>query len=122
MPLVLSGAGFPREKRLELSELASHERTDLTKTFFIRSHGGYASVRSELCETIRETYGIEHGTICGVRWKRRKGSYGAWRIQAYWHESGAIRTKVLGELTEVWSRIATKVNKAFVAANDSSDA
>jgi hypothetical protein len=68
---------------------------------------------------IREEYGIERGTICGVRWKKKEGGYGAWRIQAYWHEAGSMRTKVLGELDEVWSRITAKARKTPISGNAS---
>jgi hypothetical protein len=84
---------------------------ELEARFFIHRSGSYASVRSELCSAIKEAYQIETGTICGVRWKHRNNTYGPWRIQAYWHYAGGLRSKVLGELDEVWERISHKLGE-----------
>jgi len=80
---------------------------NLEDYFFIHKSESYASVRSELCAAIRGAYDIERGTVCGVRWKRKgESAYGPWRIQAYWHEQGGLRSRVLGELEEVWKEIS----------------
>jgi len=80
---------------------------NLEDYFFVHKSKSYASVRSQLCTIIAELYQIDHGTICGVRWKRKRDNkYGPWRIQAYWHEQGGLRSRVLGELEEVWKQIS----------------
>jgi len=80
-------------------------RDDLTARFFIHMSKNYASVRSELWESIKKAYQIERGIICGVRWTHKDGEYGQWCIQAY-RIGKHPKSKVLGELDEVWKRIS----------------
>lgn len=93
--------GLNNLKELSTTTNLKHDLEDI---FFVQTNGNYGSVREGISAKVKRSYGLDRGTLCGIRYRSKDGLWGEWRLQVYWTQIG-VRSKILGTLPDVWQRI-----------------